>query len=82
MTFETKDGQGALFKNDKKGVETRPDYTGNCMIDGTEFWVSAWLKKGGKGTFMSLAFKPKDRLHDVPAKPSVAKYIDDEPAPF
>ena len=56
---ETRDNNGALFKNDKQGVETRPDYTGPAMVEGVEYYVSAWLKQGAKGTFMSLSFKRK-----------------------
>lgn len=37
-------GKGALFKNDKKGVEIRPDYTGTAKIWDKDFYLSAWLK--------------------------------------
>jgi hypothetical protein len=31
------------------------------MIDGREYWFSAWIKKDRNGkSFMSLAFKPKE----------------------
>lgn len=59
MSYEHKDGSGALFKNDKQGVEKRPDYRGDCKIDGKVLEISAWIKDGAKGKFMSLAFKPK-----------------------
>jgi hypothetical protein len=52
---------GALFKNDKKGVENRPDYTGKLDVEGTEYWVSAWVKDGKSGKFMSLSIKPKEQ---------------------
>ncbi len=51
---------GALFKNDKQGNEKRPDYNGSINVDGRDYWISAWLKEGQKGKFMSLSVKPKD----------------------
>jgi hypothetical protein len=53
--------RGVLFKADKEGVETRPDYRGQCEINHVQFWMDAWIKtskKDGK-KFMSLSFKPK-----------------------
>lgn len=60
MAYEQKDNSGSLFRNDKQGVETRPDRTGSALIDGVEYWVSGWLKEGKSGQFLSLAFKRKD----------------------
>jgi hypothetical protein len=61
MAYEKKDNSGVLFKNDKKQKDSHPDYTGNALIDGREFWISAWLKTGKNGgKFFSFAFKPKD----------------------
>lgn len=52
--------RGVLFKNDRKKQPNHPDYTGQCEIEGDEFWLSAWIKEGKKGKFMSISFKPKD----------------------
>ena len=54
--------QGALFKHDKKGVETRKDYSGQVNVEGKEFWISGWIKKSKAGeTYMSLAIDPKEK---------------------
>ena len=58
--FQQKDGQGSLFKNERKEKDTHPDYRGDCLINGQAMWISAWIKKGKNGSFMSLAFKPKE----------------------
>ena len=61
MAYEPKPGSFSLFKNDKAGVETRPDYTGDGMaLDGTLIRISAWLKDGAKGKYMSCNIQPKE----------------------
>ena len=47
--------RGALFKNGKKETDRHPDYTGRIDIDGKEYFLSAWIKEGKKGKFMSLS---------------------------
>lgn len=58
MTFELRDGQGTLFKNDKKGNEKAPDYRGEAKISGEIWRVAGWLKDGKKGKWMSLQLEP------------------------
>jgi hypothetical protein len=55
-----RDNSGVLFKNDKKETEKHPDYKGNIMVDGNEYWLSAWIKEGKTGKFMGLALSPKE----------------------
>lgn len=70
MAYEQKPNSGSLFKNDKKEKDTHPDYTGNALIGGEEYWISAWLKetKGGKKKFFSFSFKPKEDNQRKPAE--------------
>lgn len=60
MAYTPKDGSGALFKNDKGGVESRPDYRGDLRIEGVDYKLSAWIKKNEKGPYMSISAQPKD----------------------
>ena len=64
--------RGVLFKNDRKEQDNHPDYKGSINVGGEEFWLSAWIKEGQKGKFMSLSVKPKE---DAPAKPAPKKQV-------
>lgn len=56
----TYDNSGALFKNERKEQDSHPDYTGKATVKGIEYWVSAWIKTGAKGKWLSLSYKPKE----------------------
>lgn len=69
--------QGVLFKNDKEGKEKRPDYKGTINVNGTEYWLAAWIKSSKSGSkYMSLAVQPKQ------AKGSKQAPADDLDVPF
>jgi len=73
---------GALFKNEKRAgkEDTDPDYTGKLDVAGTEYWLSAWLKKGKNGTFMSLSVREKKAARHVPdPDPTNGRDADDIP---
>ena len=68
--------RGVLFPNSRKTKENHPDYTGKIDIEGTEHWLSAWLKKSKNGNqFISISLG--EVIEDKPAEapttfPSVA----------
>lgn len=78
--MEKRDNSGVLFANDKKDNERAPNYKGNIMVDGTEYWLSAWVKEGKSGKFLGLAVSPRDA--QPPASKPVPKNLDDSDFPF
>lgn len=82
MSYEQRDLSGTLFKNDNKEKDTHADYKGTCMVDGTEYWMNAWIKKGKNGSFMSIAFKAKDRQEARKPDNQPARKEPDEDIPF
>ena len=78
---------GLLARNNKQGNESRPDYRGSINVDGTEYWLSAWIKTGRDGTklagqkYMSLSVQPKDAPAAAPAPapaPAPARVTQDQ----
>ena len=78
---QQKDMSGILFKNDRKEKDSHPDYKGSITVDGEEYWLSAWIKRGERGTFMSLAVKAKEARPPVKTPPAsdMADMADDIP---
>ena len=75
-----KDMSGTLGKNDRKTKDTHPDYSGSCVVDGTAYWISGWIKESARGKFFSLSFKQKDVVQPTtPAAISAADFDDSLP---
>jgi hypothetical protein len=64
-----RDNSGVLFKNDRKSGDRDPDYRGTATIGNIEYRMSAWLKDGRSGKFLSFAFTLKDAPKSAAAKP-------------
>jgi hypothetical protein len=59
--------RGVLFREEKKSEPADRDYSGSININGTEYWLSGWVKASKKGSkFLSLSVRPKA---PVEAKP-------------
>jgi hypothetical protein len=84
MAYEQKPGQFALFKNDKEGIESRPDYVGDGVdLDGTPIRVACWIKpmKNG-GKFMACNIQSKDAPRQEKPKDRSRPQDDDDGIPF
>ena len=80
MAFEHKPGSFTLFKNDKQGNDKRPDHTGTGVdLEGNKNKVSAWIKEGGKGKFMSCRYEPMQERQErqQPARNKTGGKFDD-----
>jgi len=78
------DNSGALFKNThmREGKQDS-EYQGNCMINGIEFWINAWVntsKKDGSKYF-GLKFRRKNQAPE-PAEQKTAPVDPDQFLPF
>ena len=70
--------RGSLFKNDRKETDKHPNYKGSLNVAGTDYWISAWIKKSKEGsTFMSLSVEEKGKDN----RKKVVE-IDDSEIPF
>ena len=72
---------GFLFKNNNRETENMPHYKGNVMVEGQEYWLSAWVKESANGNkYMSLALSPRES-RSADSKP-LPKNLEDSDIPF
>ena len=74
--------RGSLFKNDRKDDAKFPDYKGSINVDGTDYWLSAWIKVSKDGNkFMSLSVKNKNADASLQPKKKVKQeeFVDSMP---
>lgn len=67
MSFDNTN-RGILSKNLNKTADNHPEYSGSLNVDGTDYWLSAWIKESNKDgkKFFSLSVKPKDSVKQKP----------------
>lgn len=73
MAFQLREGQGNLFKNQRKAAESHPDYKGQMMVNGVMYDLAAWIKfpkEQGKKTWMSLKLSLPQNKTNTPGSPS------------
>jgi hypothetical protein len=58
--YEVKDGEGSLFKNEKKSKETDADYNGTARLSGADYSINGWKKTAKSGVnYLKLSLRPK-----------------------
>ena len=74
MAYTPNPGSFSLFKNERKEKDSHPDYKGDGKdLNGNDVWVSAWLKDGTKGKFMSCSMQLKTASSPAPAPTATPK---------
>lgn len=79
--FQAKDNSGVLFANPRKETEKHPNAKGSAVIDGVEYWVSAWTNKTKDGDlYQRLEFQSKTEAAETNNEESVE--LDQQDIPF
>lgn len=79
-TYQQKPETGALFANPDRTKETQPNAKGSALIDGVEYWVSAWTNTSSKGIkYQSLKFERKDQKQEPAPQIPDADFGDEVP---
>jgi len=83
--FKNDPGHGQLFKNKYKEKDNQPDYKGKFTdLDGNAMDISAWLKDGRNGKYLSLSIqkewiKPESKDDGRPTPKPIGDFDDDIP---
>jgi hypothetical protein len=83
--FQQKDNEGALFANDRKETEKHPDYKGDALIGGTQYYLSAWINTSKNGVkYMKTSYTPKEQASNAVVQQiqPAAKPFKDNDIPF
>jgi uncharacterized protein (DUF736 family) len=82
-TFEQKEGQGSLFKNEKKTAPNQPDYRGSLKWMNQTLNVVGWVKESKSGKkFLSLKVEAIDTTNGGLKPEKVEKPENDGDLPF
>jgi hypothetical protein len=78
----TRDNEGAIWRNERKEKDTHPDFTGSATVNGVAYWVSAW-KRGPdakrNSPALRFALRAKEEKPQHQAAPDSADFDDDIP---
>jgi hypothetical protein len=80
--YETKEGNGSAFKNQRKTEEKHPTHTGEVKLNGKLHFLDVWLKKDRNGNaYVSLRIgkEKTGKRQDTPVmdKTKAGGFVDD-----
>lgn len=81
MSTNERNNEAAIWKNEDRQKNTHPHFKGSALIDGVQYWVSAWKRDpdgNPKAPALKLSFQPKDAPKPAPA-PAQEQIDDDIP---
>jgi uncharacterized protein (DUF736 family) len=83
MAYETKDGQGALFMNDKQN-DKQPDRRGYIIWKGERIELAGWIKVSAKSEkYLSLkAQEPREQNQGGGQREEAADVSKDDDIPW
>jgi hypothetical protein len=59
--------KGTLPRNQKRETDRHPEFKGSFMVEGREYWLSAWAREGDDGSkYLGLSFTPKQQPQPQP----------------
>lgn len=76
-----RDNTGAIWKNEKRATDRHPHFTGQALIGGVEYWVSAWKREpDAKPNAPALRFSlmPKEQQKQESQKSTPPLDFDDD----
>lgn len=79
---------GMMSRNDNKTSDNQPDFKGFVNVEGTEYWLSAWVKVAGEMAkqpgrkFFSIALTPKEATRSADGTGAAAEPPLDDDIPF
>lgn len=86
MAYEQKEGDFALFPNDRKSNDRAPDWKGTIVINGTKMEIAGWNKPGRSGDFIAGKWQPmreRQPPRDPPKRDDDPPHQDfNDPVPF
>jgi uncharacterized protein (DUF736 family) len=72
-----KDNTIYIRRNEDRQSPTHPEFKGNGVVDGKEYWANCWVNTGDDGKkYFSISLKPKEQ------KKVASKSAPTEEAPF
>ena len=63
MYSNDRNNEGAIWKNDNRQKDTHPHFQGRAIVDGVEYWVSAWKRSedaSPKAPALKFTLTPKE----------------------